>query len=40
VKALTQMRLAGQPAADQWTLLPNPLCGEVGSISSASIQLW
>ena len=25
VKALSRMRLAGQPSGDQWTLLPNPL---------------
>ena len=25
VKALSRMRLGGQPAGDQWTLLPNPL---------------
>ena len=27
VKALTQMRLDGQPPGDHWTLLPNPLAG-------------
>ena len=40
VKALTRMRLAGQPATDQWTLLPNPLCPDSRPTPGAGIPLW
>ncbi|MFC1419847.1 IucA/IucC family protein [Streptacidiphilus cavernicola] len=34
VKALSRMRLEGQPPGDQWTLLPNPLAAAPGGKSS------
>jgi siderophore synthetase component len=40
VKALTQMRLSGQPLGDRWTLLPNPLAGDARPAAGAAILHW